>query len=438
MAAKNAGLADRNGDGYIDDYDVALKNLDTQYDPTKPWQSSITAGEFTSPYTGKSYDPDLWTEIDNPLGHLNGSTGNLPNGTPKPWAGYDDGVLDNRDGYAKVNGQVKVAITQAQWKTATSGWAAYGDGGGTHFQDEFEGPVIPSDPTLPPVQFATDFSSELSMTPQSFDTSAFNADVPNQTATVTTSGSTKSIANGTLTAAMANGGTATEHFPSSVTSGWQATYTRPVFQNVTFNNVRIPQGLNAKFINCTFNGYTYVKMNTNITKAGTSTTTSDPNDGMNWAKQMTSGSFSANTALTASNSTAFTQGNNLHFTGCTFNGVTAADTPTAYTHFANSWEFDGTTVFNDTVDQSVTIMAPNTNIEMGGYVDPAANPSTLVGVVVAGNIDIRGTAVVDGSLIVTGNGAGNTTLGYFGSTDSGQAVPRLTSCHPKPTASTGI
>ncbi len=42
---------------------------------------------------------------------------------------------------------------------------------------------------------------------------------------------------------------------------------------------------------------------------------------------------------------------------------------------------------------------------------------------VAGNIDIRGTANVDGSLLVTGAGATNTTLGYFGSTDQGQAVP---------------
>ena len=37
--------------------------------------------------------------------------------------------------------------------------------------------------------------------------------------------------------------------------------------------------------------------------------------------------------------------------------------------------------------------------------------------VVAGNIDIRGTSVIDGSIIVTGDGAGNTTLGYFGPSD---------------------
>jgi hypothetical protein len=104
--------------------------------------------------------------------------------------------------------------------------------------------------------------------------------------------------------------------------------------------------------------------------------------------------------------------------------VITADVPTAYTHFADSWEFDGATTFNNTQDPTVTIMAPNTNIEMGGFTNPGANPSTLVGVVVAGNIDIRGTANVDGSLIVTGAGAMNTTLGYFGSTDQGQGVPK--------------
>jgi hypothetical protein len=40
-----------------------------------------------------------------------------------------------------------------------------------------------------------------------------------------------------------------------------------------------------------------------------------------------------------------------------------------------------------------------------------------VGVVVAGNIDIRGTSIVDGSIINTGDGAGNITLGYFGPRD---------------------
>jgi hypothetical protein len=47
-------------------------------------------------------------------------------------------------------------------------------------------------------------------------------------------------------------------------------------------------------------------------------------------------------------------------------------------------------------------------------------------VVVVGNIDIRGNTLVDGSVLVTGDGAGNTTLGWFGASDAStdpNAVP---------------
>ncbi|HVX85143.1 MAG TPA: hypothetical protein VH253_10045 [Phycisphaerae bacterium] len=431
IAAKNAGFADTNGDGYIDDYDLAMNRINPSWSRTNPYSNAISSGQFTNPNTGNPYDADLWTLIDDPLGAL--VNGKLPDGSLPPWTGYDDNVLSNADGYAKVNGSVKAALSYAAWQSAASGWSAYGDtsGGATgkNFRDQFEGSVVPSDPTAAPVQLGVDFSGEQTLAPSNFDTSAYDAQVPSTTASKRTVGGVTTISNGNLTSSMANGGTTTEHSPASATSGWQATYSRPVFQNVVFNNVRIPKGLNAKFINCTFNGYTSVKMTTKIVSPNNSQntnpdgSTSDPNGGMAWAQQMNSGIFSANTTLTSSNSVAYANGNNLHFSGCTFNGVMTADIPTSYTHFADSWEFDGNTTMNNQVDQTVTIMAPQTNIEMGGFTNPGANPSTLVGVVVAGNIDIRGTATVDGSLLVTGNGAGNTTLGYFGSTDSGNDVP---------------
>ena len=266
-AAAAAGLKDLNGDGYIDDYDIALKNLDANKD------GAISQGEFTDPHTGALYDTDLFTLIDSPEGAVNPVTGNLPNGLPPLWNGYGDGVISNLDGYAKVNGSIKTALSYAQWQSAASGWQQWGDtsGGasGTNFRDQFEGPVVSADPTVAPVQFGVDFGSDQTLTPQNFDTSAYDAQIPSNTATKTTSGGNTTISNGTLTAAMANGGTVTEHSPASASSGWQATYSRPVFQNMTFTNVRIPQGLNAKFINCTFNGYTSVKMNTNIVTGGT-------------------------------------------------------------------------------------------------------------------------------------------------------------------------
>ena len=75
-------------------------------------------------------------------------------------------------------------------------------------------------------------------------------------------------------------------------------------------------------------------------------------------------------------------------------------------------------MFDNQADQTATIVAPQTNIEMGSFTDPAKAPSTLTGVVVAGNIDIRGTGMIDGSIIITGDGAGNTTQGWFGPSDA--------------------
>lgn len=119
------------------------------------------------------------------------------------------------------------------------------------------------------------------------------------------------------------------------------------------------------------------------------------------------------------NSYGFTDGNNIRFNDCTFRGPLAGGYATAYTHFTNSWEFTGTTMFDNQLDKAATIVSPQVNIEMGSFTNPALAPSTLKGVVVAGNIDIRGTSVIDGSLIVTGDGAGNaSTLGYLGSSDS--------------------
>jgi hypothetical protein len=206
--------------------------------------------------------------------------------------------------------------------------------------------------------------------------------------------------------------TANEKVPFGSTA-YQATYARPVFRNMKFKNVRIPKGMNALFDNCTFEGVTYVEMQTNITTSS-GATTRDPNDGMTWSKKMKSGTFSADTALTATNSYGFVEGNNLRFNNCTMKGPVATDNPTAYTHFTNSMEFTGATMFDNQADQTATIVAPQTNIEMGSFTDPSKAPSTLVGVVVAGNIDIRGSSKVDGSIIVTGDGAGSTTMGWFG------------------------
>ncbi|MGD1278398.1 MAG: hypothetical protein ABR964_14390 [Tepidisphaeraceae bacterium] len=404
-----AGYTDVNGDGYIDEYDLFLK----QFDTNKNLQ--ITQAEFTNPSTGKSYDANLFSAIDSLGGPLSS--------TDPIRQGYQDGVIANNDGYAKVRGQVLLEDTAANWSANLASQ-------GLTLADMFAGPIIPPTPATPPVQFGVSPSDLFDLNPQNFSGAVVNYFNATGSAAGTPKQSGSTLTNMTVTSSLANGGTEVDQTPYGSTS-WEATYKRPVFNNMTFVNCRIPKGLNALFENCTFQGTTFVDMTANITNSQGQTTTSS-SDGMTWSQRMVSGkgSFSANTTLTSSNSLGFQQGNNLRFDNCTItgplvngdsnamSGSSPAPVTTAYTHFTNSWEFTGSTVFNNTVDQTATVIAPQTNIEMGSYVAPSQAPSTLIGVVVVGNIDIRGTTLVDGSIIVTGNGAANTTLGYFGPSDS--------------------
>jgi hypothetical protein len=434
------GYADTNGDAYIDEYDLFLKRFDSDHD------GGITKSEFTNPSTGKLYDSNLFAAIDS-LGApmTTGETARV---------GYQDGRIDNSDGYTKLRGQIAMA-------TSASAWQGDSSMSGKSINDMIQGAVAPDDPSVPPVKFGANTDDIFDLSPQNFEQCALNfknesgtnggtakraaATIENTTlsasdisyntpyVTVSTKGSTGLTVGAVIPKSdfdAANVGlssskkatssaaptTADEHTPYGSTT-YQATYRRPIFRKVNFKNVIIPKGMNALFQDCTFSGVTFVDMEHDITKSN-GTVTYNKDDGMTWSQKMTSGSFSSNTVLTASNSQGFQKGNNLRFDNCNFNGPLAGAYATAYTHFTNSWEFTGATRFDNKVDQTATIVAPQTNMEMGSFTDPTMAPSTLVGVVVAGNIDIRGTSTVDGSIIITGDGAGNTTLAYFGPSDS--------------------
>jgi Tfp pilus assembly protein PilX len=462
--AFNAGYRDTNGDAYIDEYDLFLKQYDANSD------KRISQAEFTNSSTGQLYDSNLFKAIDSINGPMykedkngNGvmdagedSNGNGTLDADPTRSGYMDGYIDNGDGYAKLRGQIEMATTAAAWQ-ADSSMA------GKTINDMIQGTVAPLNPGDQPVKFGVPSSDVFDLNPANFEQCAEgfrtksgpnggtpkrqsgvieNADlsvadvaysVPH--VTVTAAGTTGLTVNTVIPKSQfdtANAGlpankqatsttaptSLTEQTPWGATPGsQQATYTRPVFRGVKFKNVRIPKGVNALFEGCTFEGVTFVDMTHDITN-GSGAVTYDKNDGMNWAKRMKSGSFSNSTALSTTNSKGFDDGNNLRFNNCYFGGPIAGAYATAYTHFSNSWEFTGATQFENKVDDTATIVCPQTNIEMGSFTSPSQAPSTLVGVVVAGNIDIRGTSTVDGSIIVTGDGAGNTTLAYFGASDN--------------------
>jgi Tfp pilus assembly protein PilX len=404
--AATAGYTDYNGDSYIDEYDLFVKEFD------KDGDKAISKSEFTNPVTGKLYDPDLFLAIDTLGMPLKSADPLRPGLSVSGGKIVGDNVIDNKDGYTKIRGQISMATTASAWNANLAS-------SGKTVNDMLLGPITNSEDAVnPPVRFGLTPEEMLVLNPSSFDTSSFRLKTGPENGATSSGGGI--ITNKQLATTDTTLGTTDEKTPFGSTS-YQATIRRPIFRNVTFRNCRIPKGLNALFDNCTFEGVTFVDLTTSITNSAGQVTT-NPNDGMNWSKKMISGTFSASTVLTSANSFGYQNGNNLRFNNCTVKGPLVSSTPTAYTHFGNSWEFTGATLFSNTwVDGSgqttATVLAAQTNIEMGSFTDPAGATSTLIGVIVAGNIDIRGSSIIDGSIVVTGDGAGNTTLGWFGPSD---------------------
>jgi Tfp pilus assembly protein PilX len=453
--ASAAGYRDVNGDAYIDEYDLFFATFDVNRD------GAITRQEFTNPSDGKMYDSNLFTAIDS-LSPSQTPEDLNNDGTPDDLRrGYQDGVIDVRDGYAKMTGQMMLATTLPNWQSKLPA--------GTTVSSYITGPIAPAETGDTTVKFGAGGNDLLDLDPANFEQATLGfkastgpamgpalrqvgrientilaaADVAYSKTgyvRITNAGGTgldlnefypKATVDGINATTVAAGKAAAtysaaaasvdEKVPHGSTTN-QATYRRPTFFGIAFKNVQIPKGINGLFVDCVFTGVTFVDMERNITNSSGSTTYS-PSEASAWSQKMKSGSFNKDTALTLANSHGFEKGNNLRFHNTRFEGPIAGAYATAYTHFTNSWEFTGATMFdNKWVDPktgitTATIVSPQTNIEMGSFTNPDAAPSTLLGVVVAGNLDIRGTSEVDGSIIVTGDGAGNTTLGYFGDND---------------------
>lgn len=401
--ALSAGFNDYDRNGVLDELDIFIQHYDTNGD------RAVSSSEFTDPSTGKLYDPNLFAAIDSLGGPL--FVGDVER------LGLNDGQIDLNDSYAKIRGQIILMTSASAWQNNL--------GSTKTIHDMIVGPVVPPGPGVPAVKFSAAPNDIIDLSPANFEEAAQKLRLRSGSYAGIMTKTSSLIANTTLSASDANGGTAQERTPYGSVS-YQATYRRPVFRNMTLRNVVIPKGLNALFENCTFEGVTFVEGERDI-KTSSESITYNKDDGMSWAQRRIKGdSFTKDKVLLSSGTPSSGQtitygsqnGNNLRFHNCTFKGPVAGNYSTAYTHFANSWEFTGATLFDNQVDQTVTILSPQVNIEMGSFTNPDAAPSTLIGVVVAGNIDIRGTSIVDGSIIVTGDGAGNTTLGYFGASDS--------------------
>ncbi|MFI4882716.1 MAG: hypothetical protein ACIAQU_09045 [Phycisphaerales bacterium JB064] len=148
--------------------------------------------------------------------------------------------------------------------------------------------------------------------------------------------------------------------------------------------------------------------------------------------------------------------NNIRFHDCLFIGSIVSDTPTQYTPTRNKMQYTGATRFMrehpdpekktderyrpDSDDEELidlsSMMLPGYSVDLGTFNSPPTQDVQLGGVIVAGVMDIRGNAAIDGALLMTfkpvpgsaplvdqfgipvGNPAMfNTTLGYFGPDD---------------------
>lgn len=397
---------DTDGDGYITDFDFFLSHFDTSSSP-----GQITISELQSSLT--PLDAGQLMQLIDTFG------------SPSR-AGYNDGVIDAFDRYAKVRGELHIAADVAGWE---EGAAETG-----HYQDYLQGTIVPGNNQVP-LTFESDETGEYELSPEQFDVSSFEA-----------LATTDFFAQATANAANNDpddpdspqplGSTVTEAVPFQATYPYDY-YDRPVYKNMTFRNVKIPKGTNALFINCRFIGVTFIE---------TELDNDDPDYNYAGMQDATGAQKHPDRYVTIDGTDVYdtkTISNNIRFHNCKFEGGVVTSVPQEYTHARNKITFTGNSGFD--IDGSAelsdaeknlykrsSLLAPQYSIEMGTFVSPydANEVIKLSGTIVAGLIDMRGQIAIDGQLLTTfepkantGPVIGdtspqfNTTLGYFSATD---------------------
>ncbi len=425
----DAAALDANNDGYVDTYDMFVLKYDSNND------GALSESEFSS--GGNLIDGQLWqlmNEAKYPIGTEFDWANKRVKLPGESWvdASADLSTIDNYDDYAKVAGDVVFKSEKSPWEAGAAGGK---------YQDYFRGPIV-SDEYTDPVTFGADDSAIVSLDASNFDVSQY-----------------RSMATGSFTDQINNPVANDGSQPTVITPAGPGTiesvpynspypydyYARPVYENMVFTNVKIPKGTNALFVDCKFIGVTFVDSEVD---------NDDPN--FNYAgMQEADGSQKYHGIEVDVNGSAVTDtkplGNNIRFHNCDFDGTVATENPASYSHVRNKLQFTGDTVFNPTAGsltdaqkalfEKSTIMAPQYSLDIGTFTQPASGTEVthLDGTIVAGVLDIRGQAEINGSLITTfeptvgqgvlaegGNPANfNTTLGYFESTagDSEAEMP---------------
>jgi hypothetical protein len=464
-ASESAGLlehpelVDYDGDEYVDDFDLFMEFYDENGDAKVAYDVALAADAGHGALAGEFVDVDnqLARLIDEAFPDRDGDGEVTDTDTQ---LGYQDGVIDGDDHYAKVHGRLAFAVAADSWETAQA-LASY--------QQIVNGPVR----TEPDVAAA---AFEVSDEELREITTAMVVNSQNWTEAEAAGGSAfGSPTTGQVAAGIAGGGTYTapgdatwESVPFGAGSGSYDYYQRPIYDNMTFTNVTIPKGTNGLFTNCTFVGVTYLQTeedcdHVNWNYAGALEYVEVEATG-EWIYQPKYPGLEAEAGGAAVASTRV-ESNNVRFHNCTFIGTISGDMPAEYTHWRNKVQLTGSTRFYiDAEDPDLaeqpdaeaiidlinalsdedreeleksSIILPGWSVDVGNFtneqaVDPEDTPKVkLKGTIIAGILDVRGTADVFGTLMMTYRpvlGAGplfyggqpdtfNTTIGYFGPTD---------------------
>lgn len=391
--------------------------------------------------------------------------------------GYRDGALDYKDQYAKIRGAVGLKVTRSAWESSHDEFNETL----VDYQKMVKGAISPGKNDSA-VEFALPDAELPQITDSSFTDAA-------QELVDITEEENRTFAQ-QVAAAKGDGWTPPRQaeptpYGAPAPADW---YNRPVYEDITFKNVTIPMGNNGLFKNCTFIGVTRVRCHT--TNNHPSWTyygqeSRDPTTGVlrlvyppppaesdsqldkSYSTEGSPGydslpdplvvPYDLNRDGTANDACTNTKllANNLRFDDCTFVGSIVADKPQVFTHTRNKIVFTGATKFveknpeapddpgsNPTDDElevirKSSLMLPNYSVDIGTNNSSPSQDVRLKGAIIAGVLDVRGNASIDGVLLgtyqpvygaapldtygtPTGNPANfNITLGYFGPTDGG-------------------
>ena len=433
--AESAGVAmqayfqDNDGDEYVDDFDLFLGVFDANSDGRVVYDETLAAatGNSGTPLPDRNSDGSV-TATDTALG-------------------WKDGVLDSRDRYIKARGGIMFAVDQASWDSAN----------GTGYQNLVQGPVE-SEVDVAPTAFDVGEPDMIELSTEMFSTAHSWFSDEADTGAAFGDASSGQVAAGISSGGIyiPPGGEPAEAVPYGSLGAYDY-YQRPVYENMTFTNVRIPAGTNGLFRNCTFIGVTWVEVEEGCTDPNWNYTGAVEPDGQGGFVERFPDLVSDLGGTVIEDTRDYS--NNIRFDGCTFLGSLAGNRPSEFAHWRNKVQLTGNTrCFIDPYDPDLlqetdaptlqttllgipeadrdelarsSILMPGWSVDVGNFENDTTTKIKLTGTIVAGIIDIRGTADVHGTVLMTfrpEEGAGplfyggtpdafNTTLGYFGSSD---------------------